>query len=356
MADRRARMQSRLAARRQRRGWTQAELADRAGVSRAEVSAIENGRLMPSVAAALKVAAALGEPVEALFGADRGAPRIEWAWPPRDDDTRAWQASVGGRRILYPVEPTAAGAIPHDVSAGGASLPMAGAAAPERTLVLAGCDPLAGFLVRELAAAHGVRVLPLLRSSARALELLRQGLVHVAGIHLTDRSGRSSNDDVVRETLGSGYRLVHQLRWDAGIAVVPQRRERTARALLRADVRWVNREEGSAARRTFDALLASRRRPAGYEHVVGDHRAVAATVASGWAEAGICVRPAAAEASLGFIPLQQEAYELCVAEASLEDPRVRALLAVLQSSVYRRWLADVPGCSSRDTGDLRTVA
>jgi putative molybdopterin biosynthesis protein len=181
-------------------------------------------------------------------------------------------------------------------------------------------------------------------------------VVHLAGLHLTDSAGRSSNEDVVRDRLGPGYRLIHQLRWDAGIAILPGRRERTARALLRADVRWVNREEGSAARASFDALLASRRRPAGYDRVVRDHRAVAATVASGWAEAGVCVRPAAAEARLGFIPLHQEAYELCVAEAQVDDPRVRALVAVLQSSTFRHWLADVPGCSSRETGDLRSVA
>jgi molybdate-binding protein/DNA-binding XRE family transcriptional regulator len=349
---------SRLAQLRQRRGWTQADLAARCGASRAEISAVETGRLVPSVAVALRVAAALGEPVEAVFGTSAEQAAHHWAWPAARTDPRVWHASVNDRRLLFPVEPTAAGAIPHDGRADGHSLALLApdANAPERTLVVAGCDPLVGFLVRELAAAHGIRVLPLLRSSAQALDLLRRGLVHVAGVHYADADGHSTNDEVVRTTLGSGYRLVHQLQWDAGIAVWPQRRERTPRALLRAGVRWVNREEGSAARRVFDTLLAARRRPSGYNHVVRDHRAVATTVSSGWAEAGLCVRPAAAEAQLGFIPLQQEAYELCVAEVQLEDPRVRALLAVLQSSTYRQSLADVPGCSARDTGDLRTVA
>jgi putative molybdopterin biosynthesis protein len=349
---------SRLAQLRQRRGWTQGDLAGRCGASRAEISAIETGRLVPSVAVALKIATALQEPVEVIFGTAAGQASLDWAWPAANTDPRVWRASVNGRRLLFPVEPTAAGAIPHDGRVDGDSLHLLGSDAntPERTLVVAGCDPLVGFLVRELAASHGIRVLPLLRSSAQALDLLRRGLVHVAGLHYTDADGHSANDAVVRTTLGSGYRLIHELRWDAGIAVWPHRRERTPRALLRAGVRWVNREEGSAARRVFDTLLAARRRPDGYDHVVRDHRAVAATVSSGWAEAGLCVKPAAADAQLGFIPLQQEAYELCVAEAQLDDPRVRALLAVLQSSTYRQWLADVPGCSARDTGDLRTVA
>lgn len=349
---------SRLAQLRQCRGWTQADLAGRCGASRAEISAIETGRLVPSVAVALKVAAALGESVEAVFGPAVEPALPPRAWPSARPDPRVWHASVNGRRLLFPVEPTAAGALPHDGRSEGDSIALLAphAGVPERTLVIAGCDPLAGFLVRELAASHGVRVLPLLRSSGQALDLLQRGLVHVAGVHFTDARGRSTNDDVVRTTLGSGYRLIHQLRWDAGIAVWPHRRERTPHALLRAGVRWVNREEGSAARRVFDTLLASRRRPSGYNHVVRDHRAVASTVSSGWAEAGLCVRPAAAEAQLRFIPLQQEAYELCVAESQLDDPRVRALLAVLRSKTYRQWLDDVPGCSARDTGDLRTVA
>ena len=349
---------ARLAQLRQSRQWTQADLAGRSGVSRAEISAIETGRLVPSVTVAVKLATVLEESVEAVFGGANENAAQEWAWPADTDDARVWQVSINGRRVLYPVEPTAAGAIPHDGRTGKHDLHLLGTASPspERTLVFAGCDPLVGFLVHEVAVAHGIRVLPLLRSSAHALELLRRGLVHVAGVHCTDGAGRSSNDDTVRTTLGAGYNLVHQLRWDAGIAVWPQRREKTASALLRARVRWVNREEGSAARSVFDALLATRRRPAGYEHVVRDHRAVAATVSSGWAEAGLCVKPAAAEARLGFIPLQQEAYELCMARSLLDDPRMQAVMAVLRSSTYRQWLSDVPGCSARNTGDVRTVA
>jgi molybdate-binding protein len=213
-----------------------------------------------------------------------------------------------------------------------------------------------GLLVRELALHHRIRVLPLLRSSTQALELLRQGLVHVAGLHVTDADGRSTNDEVVRARLGPGHRLLHQVQWEAGIAVVAGRRARSVRALLRAKVRWVNREQGSAARQTFDTLLASHRRPAGYNHVVGDHRAVATTVSSGWAEAGICVRPAAAEAHLAFIPLPLEAYELCVRVTEMDDPRVSALLGTLRSTSYRQLLTDVPGCSSARTGDVRTIA
>ncbi len=345
-----------LAEHRRDRGWFQAALAEKSGVSRAEISAIETGRLVPSVSVAVRIASALGEPVEAIFGAREAKP-LAWAWEPTAaDNGRVWRASVNGRTLLYPVEPTASGVLPHDAWFDAGQLqPRTSGAAPERTLVVAGCDPLVSLLARELAR-HDIRVVPLLRASTSALNLLRQGLVHAAGVHFTDATGRSTNDRAVRSVVGTGHRLIHQMRWDTGIAVVVQRRERTPAALLRANVRWVNREEGSAARQAFDSLLATRRRPAGYKHVVRDHRAVAATVSSGWAEAGVCVRPAAAEAHLAFIPLHREAYELCVAESQLDDPRVTALMATLQSKSYRQLIADVPGCESAHTGDVRSVA
>src|SRR5215471_4972578 len=173
---------------RQVRGWSQALLAERSGVSRTEISAIETGRLVPSVAVALRLATALGESVEAVFAAKaKPTPTMPWAWAPATQDARCWWASVNGKVLAYPVENTAAGSIPHDRII--PSKDLVSGPRPDRTLVIAGCDPLVGLLAHEMAARHGIRVLPLLRSSGDALDLLRQGLVHVAGIHLTDAAG-----------------------------------------------------------------------------------------------------------------------------------------------------------------------
>jgi putative transcriptional regulator len=48
-------------------GWTQAELAERIGVSRKTINTIENGVFVPSTVLALKLAKAFGTNVEALF-------------------------------------------------------------------------------------------------------------------------------------------------------------------------------------------------------------------------------------------------------------------------------------------------
>lgn len=49
------------------RDLTQADLAERAGITRASVNAIEGGRMIPSILLALKLARALGVSVDDLF-------------------------------------------------------------------------------------------------------------------------------------------------------------------------------------------------------------------------------------------------------------------------------------------------
>ena len=57
---------------RARLGLTQAELADRVGVSRKTINTVENGVFVPSTMLALKLAVALGRSVEELFRVDEG--------------------------------------------------------------------------------------------------------------------------------------------------------------------------------------------------------------------------------------------------------------------------------------------
>ncbi|WP_423140944.1 helix-turn-helix transcriptional regulator [Parablastomonas sp. CN1-191] len=52
---------------REKAGLTQGQLAELVGVSRKTINTVENGIFVPSTVVALKIAAALGQPVEALF-------------------------------------------------------------------------------------------------------------------------------------------------------------------------------------------------------------------------------------------------------------------------------------------------
>ena len=51
------------------REWSQADLADRLGVSRQTINAIETGKYDPSLPLAFAIAALFGQPVESIFSA-----------------------------------------------------------------------------------------------------------------------------------------------------------------------------------------------------------------------------------------------------------------------------------------------
>ena len=60
-------MKNRLKVLRAELGWSQAFLAERLGVSRQTVNAIENGKYDPSLPLAFKLARVFGQPIEAIF-------------------------------------------------------------------------------------------------------------------------------------------------------------------------------------------------------------------------------------------------------------------------------------------------
>jgi molybdate-binding protein/transcriptional regulator with XRE-family HTH domain len=335
---------------RQQRGWSQEQLAQRAGISRAAVSAVEIQRLVPSVAAALALATALGCRVEDLFGAAVcGDEEKNWAWPPTQEPCRFWHARVGGRLLLFPVEATVAGVIAHDGVFRNGRCHPSGAASPECTLVMASCDPAAGLLANEFARTSGFRLLVLHRSSSQALDLLRRGLVDVAGLHLATATDKGGNALAARSALGAGYSLLKLATWEETLALGSGISASSVKSLLRSRLRWVGREPGSGARLCQDELLQDRPQP---RRLAKDHRGVADAIRCGWADVGVCVRLASEEAGLRFIKLREEAYDLCFPTRLENDPRLGALLQVVRSAGFRKWLSEVPGYDCRCGGDV----
>jgi putative molybdopterin biosynthesis protein len=341
-----------IARRRTALGWSQSELARRAGIPRTTISAIEGNRLTPSVMTALALARALECSVEELFGAGQapataGSP--DWAWLPRTEPCRYWEAEVSGRRWLYPVEEFSLNDTPHDGIWQGGVGRDSGAAMAEETLVLACCDPAAGLLASEYARDTGFRLLVIERSGGAALELVKRGLVHLAGLHRSTPSQPKRNVETVRERLGSGYRLLRAAKWQEGLALPVRDRSNSPAAVVRQCRRWALREQGSAARECLDELLGGQ---TAIGKPVHGHSAVAEAIRSGWAAAGVCVQLPAENAGLHFIPVRTEILDICYSDLLAHDPRMLALIRLLRSKSHRRLISELPGYDASETGEI----
>jgi putative transcriptional regulator len=65
-------VKNRLKVLRAERNWSQADLAERLGVSRQSVNAIETGKFDPSLPLAFRIARLFGQTIEAIFEDDTG--------------------------------------------------------------------------------------------------------------------------------------------------------------------------------------------------------------------------------------------------------------------------------------------
>lgn len=356
----------RVRERRQALGLTQQQLAQRAGVSRQTLVAIEAGRLTPSVTVALRLARVLGCSVEDLFALPEpqvvDAQLAEVAEPLPPLPFRVHLVRIGREFVAWPLAGEANEAEGIARERRGERLqvePLVDPVSLERGLVLAGCDPALGLLASLLGRWHReLRVVWIPVGSLGALRALARGQVHIAGTHLWDPESGEYNLPVIRRELaGRAVVVVTLSRWVEGLGVAPgnPRRIRELADLARPELTLVNREPGSGSRLVLETLLQRAGVPIeavrGYERAVRSHRAVADAVRSGLADAGPLVSPVARSHGLDFVPLLEERYDLVIPVEFLDEPAVRDLLELVASGAFRRQL-EAAGYDVRESGRL----
>lgn len=369
-------VENRLASVRQERGLGAAELAKRVGVSRQTIYAIESGSYVPNTAVALRLARELEVPVEALFSL------AEPEMPACSETTATLLQTTGvaagrslalgkvrGNLVAAPLD-----GVPYFLpEADGVAIGVSQRSSQVRVqllseagemgkrLFIAGCDPAIGLLARMTERLAGVQIVTIPAASRRALEWLRNGLVHVAGSHLEDPASGEFNVPHLRRLMPDGeFSVFTFARWEEGLVVAGKNPLgiRQAGDLARRGVRIVNRETGSGSRALLDSMLRKAGIPAkqvnGYERVAGGHLAAAYAVASGSADCCVATPSAARAFGLDFVPLHAERFDFAVRREHLEMPAVRQLLDVLQRASLRRKLESLAGYDASETG--RAVA
>jgi molybdate-binding protein len=183
-----------------------------------------------------------------------------------------------------------------------------------------------------------------------ALEEFARGSADAAGFHVP--SGARAADDAaayLRFLSPRRDRLIRFVEREQGIILARGNpaRVRNFRDLAERGLRFVNRQRGSGTRLLIERHLESEGvAPAslsGYANEEYTHAAVAATVASGGADAGFGLRAAAAEYRLAFVSLVRERYFIAVRAADIAKPAVVALIDALRGPDTARIVTKLPG-------------
>ncbi len=366
-------VETHLREKRQALALSQKQLADLAGITRQAVSALETNQYSPATSVALQLARALNCRVEDLFSIKQGGEIIEGellgSLPKGNGAVRAQVTQIGHRVLVRPLlglgelaslSATADGLIvesnPHK-SCVKVKL-LKDREAVRRKIVVGGCDP-AMFLAGEHVREHDKEtVVPCLMGSSIALNALKRGEVHVAGIHLADESAGSWALPNLRDSLGDMDCIVVTFaHWEEGF-IVRQGNPKKIRAvsdIAKPTVKIVNRETGSGARRLLDRQLAASgikpHRVKGYSDEVFSHLDVASRIKSGLADAGIGIQSVASISGLDFVPLQRERYDLVIPKAHYETMHgLRVLLDTIVSKPFRDELDALGGYDTREIG------
>ena len=198
--------------------------------------------------------------------------------------------------------------------------------------------------------------------AAESLASLNRGDCELAGFHLpTEGNGQEIIDSLAAFLDGSSHRFIHLVTRTQGLFVPssnPKKIESLA-DLVNPDVTFVNRQYPSGTRMLFDHLLnknnMSARDIEGYQSEEFTHAAVAAYVASGMADTGFGVQPAADQFGLEFIPLAQEKYMFAFKKNGARNKEILKLITLLESLEFTNYVGTLPGYTAPEAGKVVTL-
>jgi len=277
------------------RGLSQGALGALAGLSRQSVQAIESGSSVPSVEAALKLAAALDRPIDQLFA-------------------------------------------------------LAAQAEPE-TLVIAGSDDPALERLVDALRDRGGPLVSLSRLGSRdGLQGLRAGRADLASVHVVDVRAVVGAMPLARIAFA---------RREQGLVFDRRQPFRDLPDVVKKKARFAARNEGSGTRALLDDELThagiTPEKLRGYDTRHARHADVVAAILSGDADVGIALRADANRFGLGFAPLRWEELSLVGRPEVVRSARTAALRSALRDRHFREAIEALGGYDLSAAGRIEAV-
>ena len=186
---------------------------------------------------------------------------------------------------------------------------------------------------------------------------LRKGEAHFAGIHLLDPETGEYNHSYLQRFLPGREIALLNLVYRNQVLIVPKGNPlniKTLEDLIKPGIRFINRQGGSGTRVLFDYLLQkqglTKEQILGYDREEFTHLAVAVAVASGSADVGLGIQSAAEALGLDYVLVGEERYDLAIPQEFLEEPRMKAMISVIQSKAFQEDVLALGGYDVRETG------
>jgi len=200
------------------------------------------------------------------------------------------------------------------------------------------------------------------RDSVDAVASLARGECDLAGFHLPRGEFRASCAAVFRPLLDeTNHVLIHLTRRTQGLFVAQGNPKGVEglQDMSRDDMRFVNRQRGSGTRMLLDLLLRKNGIDPDQVHSQTSteltHSAIAAFVASGMADMGFGVEPAARRFGLEFMPIVDEDYYFVCERAKLVSQPLKTILEILQDDAFKAKVNRLAGYDGVLCGEVITV-
>ena len=230
----------------------------------------------------------------------------------------------------------------------------------EKTLICIGSHDLSLDIIADLLKRRSpaVQMASTHVGSLGGILAVGQGLCHIAGTHLLDPEDGSYNVSYVKRHIKTPALLVNLVYRQQGF-MVPKGNPKGIRSiedLVRPEVTFVNRQLGSGTRVLFDFELSRHGldpgQIKGYENEEYTHMAVAVSILSGKADAGLGIMSAARALGLDFIPVVEERYDLLAPKELVDTPSMSLLFECIRSRDFQASVEALGGYDTRDTGKV----
>lgn len=186
--------------------------------------------------------------------------------------------------------------------------------------------------------------------SMEGLQLVVGKYADLSGIHLYDEKTGKYNVFLFEDgCIGEKIALIRGYRREQGIVTRRGNPKNicSIEDLLRKDIVFVNRNQGSGTRLLLDNMLkeaASRRRQKfeevvkslrGYGNEVRSHMEVGVAVKEGKADCGIAIKYVARTLDLEFIPLKEEVFDFVILKENVGKDNIQKFIETLSSKEFK---------------------